>query len=94
MAGGVDGLPGDQHGHHRGLTRASGQLQCHPQQVRVGFVVGAFQLLQHVFAALADLRCHLREPDRCFGRFDLAVKGPDALELVVAPVLQQPGRLR
>ena len=60
----------------------------------VGLLVGALQLFEKVFAALAKCWCHLRQPDGGLRRFDLAVKGPDALELVVAPVLQQPGRLR
>ena len=51
------------------------------------------EFFEDVFAALADLRCHLREPDGGLRRFDLTEEGLDALELVVTPVLEQASRL-
>ena len=60
-------------------------LQPYAEQALVGLIVGALQLLEDVLAALVDLRRHLREPEVCFSRFDLAEEGPDALELMLAP---------
>jgi hypothetical protein len=90
-AHGVDGLPGDQHGHHGGLARAGGQLQGQAHQLGVGVLVGAGQVVQKRLAVLG-LRCHLGQPDRGFGGFDLAEEGAHAAELVVPPVLQQARR--
>jgi hypothetical protein len=36
VAHGIDGLPGDQHGHDGGLASTRGQLEGHAEQVRVG----------------------------------------------------------
>ena len=44
--------------------------------------------------ASALVRCHLHEPDHRLDRLDLAEEGPEASEVVVPPVLEQPGRLR
>ena len=69
----------DQHPCHQ-FAEEGGPLEAHHQR-RQG--PGGEQ--DH------DEAAHL---DQGLGRFDLAVEGPDALELVVAPVLQQPRRLR
>ena len=43
---------------------------------------------------LLRLRRDLGQPDRRFHRFDLAEERADAAELVMPPMLEQPGRLR
>ena len=51
-AHGVDGLPGDQHGHDGGLAGAGGELQGQAQQFGVGVVVGVGQVLEEALARL------------------------------------------
>ncbi len=47
---GVDGLPGDQHGHDRRLARARGQLEGQSQQLRIGVVVRAGEVVEEALA--------------------------------------------
>ena len=46
VAHGVDRLPGDQHGHDRGLAGAGRELERQPHQFRVGVVVGVGEVLR------------------------------------------------
>ena len=94
VAHGVDRLPGDEHGHDRGLAGAGGQLEGEAQEFRVGLLVGAFEVLPELLAQLGLLAGDFGQPDGGLHRLDLAEEGPDAVEVVVAPVLQQPGGLR
>ena len=52
-AHGVDSLPGDDHGHDRGLACAGGQFQGEAHQLRVRLVVGVGKMLQKGLASLA-----------------------------------------
>ena len=55
VAHGVDGLPGDEHGHDGGLAGAGGQLERDAEQLRVGIAVGAGQVLEKLLADAASL---------------------------------------
>ena len=90
-AHGVDGLPGDEHGHDGGLAGAGGQLQRQAHQLGVGVVVGVGQVVEEALAGLADCGRDLGQPDGGLDRLDLAEERPDAAELVVPPVLEQAG---
>lgn len=98
VADGVDGLPGDQHGHDGRLARAGGQFQRQALKLRVGVVVGvvvgAAEMLQKSSSGLPCVRCHFRQPDDSFHRLHLAEERPDAVEKMVAPVLKKPCRFR
>ena len=89
----VDGLPGDQHRHDRGLAGAGRHLEGEARQVRVGLVVGVGQMVEEAPAG-ARARRHLGQPDGGLGRFHLAEEGADAAEVVVPPVPEQAGGLR
>ena len=91
---GVDRLPGDQHRHHGGLAGAGGELQREPHQLRVGVRVRRSQVVQEDACPACRLRRDLGQPDRGLDRLDLAEEGPDAAELVMPPVLKQPGGFR
>ena len=90
----VDRLPGDQHGHDRGLAGACGELECEAVETGIGLLVGAFEVVEERPAALPELRRDFVQPDRGLGGFDLAEEGAEALELVMAPMLEEPGGLR
>jgi hypothetical protein len=94
MAQRVDGLPGDQHRHDRGLAGAGCELQRDAQQLGVRLVVSAAQMRPDLGAGRGALRGDLGEPDRGLDRLDLAEKRAEVLELVVPPMLQQPSGLR
>ena len=81
----VQGLPGDEHRHHRRFAGAGGELESDPEQLWVGLRV------QHAQPLLLGLRGHLRQPYGGLRRFDLAEEEPVA-PLRVAPMPQQPGR--
>ncbi len=91
-AHGVDGLPRDQHRHHRGLASAGGQLECQSAQARVGILVGVGQVQGEARGRFAELRRHLGEPDCRLGSLDLAEERPRIAEGVVAPVLKESRR--
>jgi len=83
-AGGVQRLPGDEHGHHRRLAGAGGKFQGDAQQVRVG---GSVQLTQ---AIELGARGHFCEPDGGLRRLDLTEE-KFACPCGVSPVFQQAG---
>ena len=90
---GVDGLPGDQHGHDGGLASPGGELEGQAHQLWVGVAVGIRQVLEEAFAGLADLGRDLGQPDGGLDGLDLAKEGADAAEGVMAPMLEETGRL-
>ena len=63
------------HGHHRGLAGARGQLQRHPQELRVRLQAGALQALQCLLLPLSQTRSNLGEPDQSLHRLHLAEEG-------------------
>ena len=89
----VDRLPGDEHGHDGRLPGAGGELEGEPLQPRIGLLVRGSQEVEEA-AAGGRSGCDLGQPDRGLRRFDLAEEGADAGRGVVAPVVQQAGRLR
>ena len=89
----VDGLPGDQHRHDRGLAGPGRQLEGQPRQFRVGVVVGVGQMVEEVPAG-SRAGGDFGEPDGGLRGFELAEEGADAAEVVVPPVPEQAGRLR
>ena len=94
MPNSVDGLPGNEHGHDGGLTRASGQLERQAHQLGVGFGIGVGEMLQIFLARLSKPRGHLGQPDGGFHCLDLAEEGADATEFMVTPMLEQAGGFR
>ena len=89
----IDGLPGDEHGHYRRLARAGGKFQRKPHQLGIGVPVRRSEMVENALAVFGEW-CDLGEPDRGFHRLHLAEERPDTAELVMAPMLQQAGRLR
>ena len=87
----IDRVPGHQHGHDGGLASASGQFQRQPHERWVGVVVGISQMFQEGGSSLTSVRGNLGEPDGGFNRFHLAEEWPDVTELVMPPMLEQPG---
>ncbi len=91
---GVDGLPGNEHGHDRGFARTGGEFQGQTRQAGIGIVIGVLQIFKKFFSALAVFGSDLRQPDGGFHRFQLAEERANAAEVVMPPVLQQTGRFR
>jgi hypothetical protein len=91
LAHGIDGVPGNQHGHNSGLASAGGQFQRQPHERRVGVVIGIGQVFQEGVSNLTSVRGNLGEPDGGFHRLHLAEEGPDVAERVMPPMLQQTG---
>jgi hypothetical protein len=89
----IDGLPGNEHRHDRGLARTGGQLQRQTQQLRVRILVGIGEVLDEDLAGLTYLGGYLGQPDSGFDRLHLAKEGTDAVELVVPPMPEQAGGL-
>jgi hypothetical protein len=85
----VDGLPGDQHGHHGGLAGARGQLERNAEQLRIGHRVGTREVVPELLAGSPQLGRDFGQPDGGLDRLDLAEERPLVLKLVLAPVLQQ-----
>ena len=92
-ANGIDRLPGHQHGHHGGLAAAGRHLHGDAKQFGIGLLVGALQVLPEFRVPLLAARDFGQPDDRLDG-FDLAKERPDGLEIVVSPVVQQPGGRR
>ncbi len=87
---GVDGLPGDEHGHDGGFACAGGEFEGDAIEAGVGFGVGVGEVGEDTFGGGA-LGGNFGQPDGGFGGFDLAEKGPQIGELVVTPVLEEAG---
>ena len=94
MAHRVDGLPRDQHRHHRGLAGAGGELERQPREAGVGLLVRLLQPLHEPAPVAAGAGGYLGQPDHGLHRLHLAEEGTQVAELVMAPVLQQAGGLR
>ena len=93
MSHGVDRLPRDQHRHDRRLTCARREIEREPSEARVRPLVRRVEVVEEPPPVAPLVRCDLGEPDDRLGSLDLAEERPDAGELMVAPVLKQPGRL-
>ena len=81
-------LPGDQHGHDRGLAGAGRELERKAHQIGVGIAIGERQQVQEALSVFR-LRRDLCQPDCCLNRFDVAEKRANATEIVVPPMLKQ-----
>ena len=93
-AHGVDGLPGDEHGHDGGLAGAGGQLQRQAQQLRVGVVVGVGEVLEER-ACPALPMCGATSVSQMASRPPRPGRRTGGCrERVVPPVLEQARRLR
>ena len=91
----VDGLPGDQHGHHHGLAGARGELEREAQQPRIRLPTGVFQVLEEGPAGpLRPVGGDLGQPDDGLDRLDLTEEGPKIPEPVMPPVPEQARGLR
>ena len=89
----VDRLPGDEHGHDGCLAGAGSELEAEAIQTGIRPLVRGSQVFEEATPGCRP-GCGLDQPDRGLHRLDLTEKGPDAGRGVVAPVVQQPGRLR
>lgn len=74
--------------------RTRGHFQSKAEQTRISHVVGGFQVVKEALTLLSELGCNFRQPDDCLHCLNLTEKRPDARKIVVAPVLQEPGRGR
>ena len=86
----IDGLPGNDHGHDRGLAGAGRQLQRQTGKAGIGLLVGFFQMVKKITACLAKFWRHFSEPDDRFHRFHLAEEGgePTVVGLLPTPVAE------
>jgi hypothetical protein len=75
----IDRLPGDEHGHDRGLAGAGGQFQGEAQQLGIGVPVRRSEMVENALA-VSGLRRDLGEPDRGFHGFHLAEERSDTAE--------------
>ncbi len=89
----VDGLPGDEHRHYRGLAGAGGELQGESREPGVRLFAGLLQVIQDLPLVPPELRGDLGQPDEGLHRLDLAEERPDVAEVVAAPVPEEPRRL-
>jgi hypothetical protein len=87
-AHGVDGLPGDDHGHHCGLAGAGGQFQGEAHELRVRVVVRVGKMLQEGLTGL-PFWGDLGQPDGGLNGFNLTKERPDAGEIVMPPMLEK-----
>ena len=85
---GIDGLPGDEHRHDGCFACTGGEFERQARQVRIGFLIDPFEILQEPFAVFG-FRGDFGKPNRCLDRFDLAEERADTGELVGSPVLQK-----
>ena len=69
-------------------------FQCQPGQAGIRILVRSFEFLQERPPGGAERRRDFRQPDGGLSSLDLAEKRTDFVELVVAPMAKQPGRLR
>lgn len=93
MAHGVDRLPGDDHGHHSRFASAGRQFQSQAQQLRIGIVIGIFEVFKKP-SSLTQIGCHFGQPDQRLHGFDLAEKRANTAKGIRAPMLQQPSGFR
>ena len=93
MAGRIDRLPSDQHGHDSCLASPGGQFQREAHQCGIGVLVSSGQVVEQAFAAL-EVRRDLGQPNRALDGFHLTKEWADAAERVVPPVLEQARRFR
>jgi hypothetical protein len=89
MAHGIERLPGNQHGHHRGLARTRCQLERQAQQIGIGRGIGRFEMCPEAAALRGGLGCHFGKPDHRFHRFHLAEERALVGKIVMAPMPQQ-----
>ena len=89
----VDGLPGDDHRHHRRLTRTRRQLERQAVKFRVRIRVRLTQTRQKGLALPCAGR-HLHQPNQRLDGLNLAKERPDVGKAKGAPMFQKPRRLR
>lgn len=87
-------MPSDQHCHDGGLTRASRQLQRHPQEFGIRGGVSCLQMRPEASTLGGRARRDFSQPDHRLHRLDLAEERALIGERVHAPVAQQPGGRR
>lgn len=90
----VDSLPGDQHCHDRGFSDTGGELQCDAQQLGICLLVRTADVRPDFRAGRRAVGGDLGEPDGGLDRLDLAKEGPQVIELMMPPVLEQPSGFR
>ena len=93
VAGGVDRLPCDDHGHDGGLARAGGELERDAEEGGVRLGIRGFEILLELFI-LRLFRRDFGEPDGGLHGLDLAEERAQAVEFVVPPMLEQAGGFR
>ncbi len=91
MADGVDGLPGDEHGHDGGFAGSGGEFEGEAEKFGIRFLIDLFEMGFEGFGGFAEFGGDFEEPDGGFDGFDLAEEGADASEVVAAPVLEEAG---
>lgn len=87
----VDRLPGDEHGHDGGFAGPRCQFERQAHQFRIRFIVGVGQVFQKALTVFTAMWCDLGQPNDGLNGFNLAKKGPNAVEAMVPPVLEETG---
>ena len=94
VANGIYGLPGNQHGHHRGFSGTGGKFQGKTKQFGVGVVIGSNQMVKDTFRGFPGFWRDFAQPDNGFNGFNLAEKRADPAERMMSSMLKQPGSFR
>jgi hypothetical protein len=94
MAHRVDRLPCNQHRHHGGLPRTRSHFEGDADQLGVRLVVGGANVRPELADCGPPFRRDLGKPDHRLDGLDLTEKRADVLELVMPPMLEQPGGFR
>ena len=89
----VDGLPGDEHRHDRGLAGTGGELQGESGEPGVRLLARHLEVVKDLPLLAPEPGGNLGQPDEGLHRFDLTEERSDVAEVVAAPVPEEPRRL-
>ena len=90
---GVDSLPGDDHRHNSGFTRAGRQFQRKSQKVGIRVLIGV-PSVRETFTGFSHVWCNLRQPDCCLDSLDLTKEWADIVELELHANAEEAARFR
>ena len=93
-AHGVDGLPGDEHGHDGGLARAGRELERDAMEFEDWRRGSRRRGARGSACRLVRMRRDFGKPDGSLNRFDLTEERADSCEVMMPPMLKQAGGFR
>ncbi len=88
-ANGIDGLPGNEHGHDGGLAGSGGEFQRKTHELGVGVIIGIGQMIEETLAGFTAGWGDFGQPDSGFDGLQLAKERANVVEFVAAPMLQK-----